>query len=148
MAGYLLLKVPVSDCDECSEQLILPRLPAPSQEMSFYTFVHEKTYKEGGSLVLPTLTMANFVEHLETMFCAIFEGIIHMSFVLNRLCKSAEEYCKFLSCKQEKCSVRIRSMVKLYMKVRIHHALKMSNMNNSENKSGKRNRKMLKCSHF
>ena len=39
-------------------------------------------------------------------------------------------------------------MVKLYMKVRIHHALKMSNMNNSENKSGKRNRKMLKQSHF
>ena len=60
----------------------------------------------------------------------------------------AEEYCKFLSCKQEKCSVRIRSMVKLYMKVRIHHALKMSNMNNSENKSGKHNRKMLKLSHF
>ena len=39
MAGYLLLKVPVSECDECSEQLILPRLPPPSQEMSFYTFV-------------------------------------------------------------------------------------------------------------
>ena len=39
-------------------------------------------------------------------------------------------------------------MVKLYMKVRIHHALKMSNMNNAENKSGKHNRKMLKLSHF
>ena len=105
MAGYLLLKVPVSDCDESSEQLILPRLPPPFKEMSFDAFVHEKTYKEGGSLVLPTLTMANFVEHLKTMFCAIFEGIIHMSFVLNRLCKSAEKYCKFLSCKQEMCSV-------------------------------------------
>ena len=34
------------------------------------------------------------------------------------------------------------------MKVRIHHALKMSNMNKSENKSGKCNRKMLKLSHF
>ena len=43
MAGYLLLNVPVSDCDECSEQLILPRLPLPYQEISFYTFVHEKT---------------------------------------------------------------------------------------------------------
>ena len=111
IAGYLLLKVPASDCAECSEQLILPRLPPPFQEMSFYTFVHEKTYKEEGSLVLSTLTMANFVEYLKAMFCAIFEGIIHMSFVLNRLCKSAEEYSKFLSCKQEKCFVRIRSMV-------------------------------------
>ena len=71
-----------------------------------------------------------------------------MSFVLNRLYKSAEEYCKFLSCKQEKCSDRIRSMVKLYMKVRIYHALKMSYMNNSENKGGKHNRIMLKLSHF
>ena len=71
-----------------------------------------------------------------------------MSFVLTRLFKSAEEYSKFLLFKQEKCTVRIRSMVKLYMKVRIHHALKMSNMNNSEDKSGKCNRKMLKHSHF
>ena len=46
MAGYLLLKVPVSDCDECSEQLILPRFHPPFQEMSFYTFVHEKIYKK------------------------------------------------------------------------------------------------------
>ena len=45
MAGYLLLKVPVSDCDECSEQLILPWLPPPFHEMSFYTFVHEKNIK-------------------------------------------------------------------------------------------------------
>ena len=29
VAGYLLLKVPASDCDECSEQLFLPRLPPP-----------------------------------------------------------------------------------------------------------------------
>ena len=46
MAGYLLLKVPVSDCDECSEQLILPRLPPHFQQMSFYTFVHEKTQRK------------------------------------------------------------------------------------------------------
>ena len=78
MAGYLLLKVPVSDYNECSEQLFLPRLPSPFQEMFFIPLFMKKAYKEGGSLVLPTLTMANFVEHLKTMFCAIFEGIIHI----------------------------------------------------------------------
>ena len=37
MAGYLLLKVPISDCDECSEQLILPRLPPPfSRDVFLY----------------------------------------------------------------------------------------------------------------
>ena len=74
MAGYILLKISVSDCDECSEQLILPMLPPAFQEMSFYTFVHEKTYKEGSLLVLPTLTMANFVECLKIMFCAILKA--------------------------------------------------------------------------
>ena len=54
----------------------------------------------------------------------------------------------FYHVNRKSVSVRIRSMVNLYMKVRIHHALKMSNMNNSENKSGERNRKMLKRSHF
>ena len=39
MAGYLQLKVPLSDGDECSEQLIFPRLPPPLQEMSFYTLL-------------------------------------------------------------------------------------------------------------
>ena len=46
MADYLLLKLPVSDCDECSEQLILLRLLPSFQEISFYTFVHEKHAKE------------------------------------------------------------------------------------------------------
>ena len=53
----------------------------------------------------------------------------------------------FYHVNKKKYSVRIRSLVKLYMKVRIHHALKMCNMNNSEKKSGKCNRKMLKHSH-
>ena len=48
----------------------------------------------------------------------------------------------------QNCSVRIRSMVQFYMKVRIHHAPKMSNMNDSENESGKHNRKMFKDNHF
>ena len=47
MAGYLLLKVPVSDCDGCSEQLILPRLPPPSKRCLFIPlFMKKHTKKE------------------------------------------------------------------------------------------------------
>ena len=68
--------------------------------------------------------------------------------VLMQLSKSGDEYCQFLKCQSIKCSLRLKSMVKLYMKVRLFHALKQSNIQNVEDKSGKCNRKMLKISHL
>ena len=38
-----------------------------------------------------------------------------------RLCKTVEDECNFLTCKKQQCSLRLKSMVKLYMKVRIFH---------------------------
>ena len=38
-------------------------------------------------------------------------------------------------------------MMQLYMRVRIYHSLKKSNAENAEDKSVKRNRKMLKLKH-
>ena len=87
MAGYLLMKVPVSHCDECSDQLFLPRLPIPFQEMSFlYLCLWKKHTKKEVLWSFQHWQWPHFVEHLKTKFCAIFKGIIHMSFVLNRLC--------------------------------------------------------------
>ena len=71
-----------------------------------------------------------------------------MSFVLRRLCKSAENYCEFLTCQTEECRGRVRKMMLLYMRVRIYHSLKRSNATNVEDKSVKQNRKMLKLSHL
>ena len=148
IAGYLLRKIPVKDCEECSSELMLPELPSDFDELSAFEFVRNKTYQEKGSLVYPTTAMAKFVQSLETLFCAIFEGIIHMPFVLTRLCKSAEEYCNFLTCNKLQCMMRIKGMVCLYMKIRVIHALKRSNAQNAEDKSVKRNRKMLKLSNL
>ena len=92
--------------------------------------------------------MANFVDRLETLFCASFKGIICMPSVLARLCKSAEEICTFLKFKEVQCFMGLKGMVMLYMKVYIFHALKRSNMQNSEDKIGKYNRMMLKLSHL
>ena len=146
LAGYLLRKVPVNDCNECHHQLLLPQLP--SQFKAEYEFLKQKAYKEQGSLIYPTLAMANFVENLETVFCSIFEGIVYMPFVLGRLCKSAEKYCEFLTCEIEECKGKVRKMMQLYMKVRIYHSLKKSNAENAEDKSVKRNRKVLKLKHL
>ena len=145
LAGYLLQKIQLNTCDECVKQLIVQQ--GDAHEEDIHTFLELKAHKEG-CLVFPTKEMVMFVEELETIFCAVFDSIIYMSSVLTRLCKNAEDCCKFLTCSNTKCIATLHQMVKLYMKLRIFHALKQSNIQNTEDKSGKRNRKMLKISHL
>ena len=114
--------------------------PQSMMELSAYEFLRNKTYKEAGCLVYPTIAMVQFLENL---FCAIFKGL-YTSFILIRLCKSADKHCQFLTCPDIKCKLRVQNMVKLYMKVHIFHALKWSSAYNTEDKSVKWNRKMLK----
>ena len=136
-------KILVDTCQDCSNHLMLPKLPSPYDELSVYEFLQNKTYQEAGCLVYPTLALIIFVDRLETLFSSIFEGIIHMPHVLARLCKCADNFCIFLKCKEVKCSQQLKSMVKLYMKVQIFHALKRSNVQINQEKMGKHNRKCL-----
>ena len=39
LAGYLLRKRPVNTCTDCSNQLLLPQLPSPYQDLSVYDFL-------------------------------------------------------------------------------------------------------------
>ena len=129
-------------------------------ELSVYEFLHNKTYQEVGCLVYPTPAMITdclvyptpamitFVDRLETLFCGFFEGIIHMPHVLARLCKCSDDFWAFLKCKEVKCFLWLKSMVRLYMKVQIFHALKRSNVQINQEKMGKCNRKMLKLSYL
>ena len=68
--------------------------------------------------------MLGFVENLGEIFNATFENIIHMPFVLGRLCKSADSKVGFLNCVQESCTLKLQAMIKLYIKMRIHQAFK------------------------
>ena len=80
--------------------------------------------------------MITFVDRLETLFSGIFEGIIYMPHVLTRLCKCADDFCTFLKCKEVKCSLQLKSIVKLYIEVQIFHALKRSNVQINQEKMG------------
>ena len=110
-------KIPVDTCQDCSNQLILPKLPLPYDEFSVNEFLEYKTYQEAGFLVYPTPVMITFVDRLETLSSGIFEGIIYMPHVLARLCKCADDFYTFLKCKEVNCSLSLKSMVKLYMKI-------------------------------
>ena len=110
-------KIPVDTCQDCSNQLILPKLPSHYDALSVHEFLQNKTYQETGCLVCPTPAMITFVDRLETLFCGIFEGVIHMPHVPARLCKCADDFYTFLKCKAVKCSLQLKSMVKFYIKV-------------------------------
>ena len=109
---------------------------------------NKKKYQEACCLVYPTPMMITFVDRLETLFCGIFEGIIHMPHVLARLYKCADDFCTFQKCKEMQCSLWFKSMVKLYIKGQTFHALKRSNLQINQEKMGKCNRKMLKLSYL
>ena len=82
LAGYILQKIPVNECGECSDQLLLPQLPSEYNELSAYEFLRNKTYKEAGYLVYPTIAIVQFLENLENVSCAIFDRIVHIPFIL------------------------------------------------------------------
>ena len=62
-------KIPVDTCQDCSNQLILPKLLSLYDELSVYEFVQNKTYQEVGCLVYPTPAIITFVDRLETLLC-------------------------------------------------------------------------------
>jgi hypothetical protein len=143
MAGYLLRKAKVSDCQTCKEQLVYDVPP----NTEIYIFLKEKAYKETNTLVYPTETFIQLVENWESSFSTVLDAVKHLPGVLRRLCKNAEDVCvDFLNCTDDKCNVKLSAMLTLYMKVRIHSAIKNSNKDNK--KPGmKRNRKLLKLQH-
>ena len=144
MAGYLLRKCPVNHCPVCHSKFMLLHQPDDVE----YTSLRHKAYRAEGTLVYPTPLFLHFVKQLESTFMADFESLMHMHGVLARLCQHAEVLAKDLHCDDEVCASKVKSMTYLYMKVRLMHALKVSNVVTERNVAGvKRNRKLLKLNH-
>ena len=145
MAGYLIRRYPINNCDECHDRLLYDTLPEPSSA-SEYELLRSKTYKDMGALIYPTNVFSNFVQNMEDLFCALFGGIMYEKDVLKTLCEHASsEIPQLIKCGNVHCTIRLHEYVKLYMTIRIHHAIKMSNIGMSS--GHKRNRKMLKLCH-
>ena len=106
------------------------------------------THKETGMLVYPTEVFVDYIESLETRFTLVFAAVMHMTGVMRRLYKNMDGLSDgVLHCTNSSCLAKLCAMTKLYIKVRLHHALKLSNRQHKV-AGGKRNRKMLKLSHL
>ena len=145
MAGYLIRRHPINNCDECHETLLYDPLPEPSP-VSEYEIIRSKTYKDSRALIYPSTIFSHFVQNLEDLFCALFGGIMYEKDVLKTLCEhGCDEIPQLIKCGNVHCTIRLHEYVKLYMTIRIHHAIKISNICMSS--GHKRNRKMFKLCH-
>ena len=145
MAGYLIRKSKISQCSNC--KFILEHYEAPNTPL--YVFLQEKAYREHGTLVYPKERFVSLVEQWEKIFQTSIDHVIHMNGVLGRLVRYAMATCdQFLACDNDTCKYKLTAMLKLYMKVRLHAALKRLNKEIGKSTSGKRNRKLLKLQHL
>lgn len=148
MAGYLLRKFQIQNCLECSSRYQQSNLPE-SSELSTHELIRNKNYKPTDCLIVPTNAFATFAEALETLIVIVFPTCMHSTSVLESLAKNAEEeIAKVDNCGKEVCRLRLRNIAKHFMKVRIFHALKMSNIAKHQSTGNRRNRKLLKLSHL
>ena len=100
-------------------------------------------------LICPVICWAfiAFIQRVEDLFSVVLSAVMHMEGVMRRLFKNmSKSLGKMLECNKEECSVKLRGMIWLYLKVRLHHALRISNRQHKIT-GGKRNRKMMKLMH-
>lgn len=148
ISGYLLRKYPIDNCESCFQFYQLSEKPDTFPESSSYEFIRQKNISSIGKLLIPSKAFSTFIESIETLFVAVFPSCMHLTSVLQSLVKNAVcEIEKFENCEDKTCQSRIRSMTEHFMKVRIYHALKMSNITSYQCFGHKRNRKMLKLLH-
>ena len=52
LSGYLLQKIPIDNCEECTEQMLLSQLPSHHDELSVYEFLRNKTCQAAWYILL------------------------------------------------------------------------------------------------
>ena len=99
-------------------------------------------------MIYTTPFFVKFVSNLESTFVSVFECVVHVQGIHVKLCNQVVKFVQTVHCGQTACAERASSMTRLYMQVRIKHALKVSNTMNESCANGvKRNRKVLKLNH-
>ena len=144
MAGYLLRKSDLIKCHLCKSQCMHDAVP----QSDLYVFIHEKSFGTGG-LHCPKEEFIKLVEIWEQNFKENIDHVIHMQNILGRLFRLSQPTTyNFLSCGETTCKLNLQGMLKLYMKVRLHAALKHANKCMSKKSAGKQNRKLVQLKHL
>ncbi len=103
-----------------------------------------------GGLLIPSAAMVNLVIDLEKVIRRKKPLVINTKGVGSALfasCMCVVQQHDSITCYQKRCDVFTRFVVKLYVRIRIHHFLKEESRRMSQPKQ-KRNRKFLKVAHL
>ena len=106
MAGYLI-KISIEQLHNLLSNVSGANSTCTSNVIQ-YELLRLKTFKETICLVHPSVAFANFVQTLETTFCCIFGGVMHMNDLLKTLGKSTEkDVTQLHRCGNPDCLLRI-----------------------------------------
>lgn len=145
IAGYLAKKCKSSQptCGKCS----LESSSSWLLELPLYAFIGKKQYASliSGGLCVPTLEFAKMIIKLEVFFRHNILKYVYNHGILDQLLKQATLIAIEAGCVNSCCVSSLNYVVKLFLRLRLHHFIKQQNQKLCQPKN-RQNRKYLKLS--
>ena len=149
VAGYMCRKLLAKhDCEECRKLLTVDR---PLHSDQGHTFLCAKAYDhipDGAGLVTPSECTVAFLNQCEATFMSCFDDVMYMGNVGQRISRIVEAKTVTKLPVGSNCDFVVRLMIRGYVRMRIHYAVKYLNRELSNRPRQKRSRKYLKLSHL
>ena len=80
-------------------------------------------------MLYPIESFVQLVENVDVLYVKVFDCVKHndMTSILSLLyCNILDTTKDFLNCDKVDCNIKFASMIKLYIRIRMFHSLKMS----------------------
>ena len=141
IGGYMLHKLKRGMCDGCQHSLCSTICPDdPTHE-----FLTEKNYEAATTgLTAPATALTDVLQSMEAEYRKIIDDCLTNYGIMNSLVTTVTKNVELSDITCNVCNVH-KSIVRLFLTIRLHHTIKENNRSLSQGK--KKNRKMLKLSH-
>ena len=142
VAGYLLGKVLAKPkCTVCQQELSSNKLDNSNKLLCFFKAYEVSKENPFGGLVMPSDSFIDYVKNIEALFVTLLTNNVNRlgigQYLLSALPKFVLPQCQ---------GFPSTFLLKLFVRMRIHFALKFYNRELYSNK--KKNRKLFKVSHL
>ena len=134
-------------CDRCYKFMVrnVPQMDDQRLVFSYFKSCIVKD-RDFGYLKIPTTTMINFISICEDIFTVQFNRHCHSVGLKSKILRKIKRRFSDFSGNQVLCSNTLDSLLNLFVRTRIHYAVKF--FNKSVQGTKRKNRKYLKVSHL
>jgi len=144
IAGYVAYKLKEKVCNTCTENL-QGNLCGAEHEMFLKAKMIEEAQK---GLCVPSQQLFTVIKNLEVIFNANTQYLLHMDKVVARMMHHFSKHEMPIICQQGSNPCKVQKLIQsLYLNIRLHFVLK-ENTKGFATQSCRRNRKLMKVSHF